>query len=331
MPDIGRKKASVLKRKKLSLNTIAYTKVERVGTAVLAVLLVLCIVVPPLWRRYVPRQVVDSAVERMAIEEYFASLGTRQEVHSERMVRLEDEEVETPTWQAFAFNPNTISADSLLLLGLTAKQAAALVRYRNAGGVFRRPSDMEKLRAIDASTRQRLVALVHIPETTTERKSAQTPRATSATQGAYTQAQPQEAIAQRVVEAIDLNAADTAMLRRLRGIGAVLSQRIVDYRQQLGGFHHVEQLLEVRGIKPELIDRLRSQLHIDTTAIQRIDLNTATLEQLQSHPYINSAEAKGIVYYRATMGRIAHPNVLTQQKLVAPERFARLKPYIFAK
>lgn len=317
-----------MKRKKLTLSTIAFTRVERVGTAVLAVLLVLCIVVPPLWRRYIPDQVVDSAVERMAIEEYFASLGSRQATTPEHTVRIESEEVETPAWQSFAFNPNTISADSLILLGLTAKQAAAVVRYRSAGGVFRRPSDLEKLRAIDAATRQRLVALVRIPETTTERKSAQTPRATSATQGAYTQAQPQEAIAPRVVEAIDLNAADTAMLRRLRGIGAVLSQRIVDYRQQLGGFHHVEQLLDVRGIKPELIDRLRSQLHIDTTVIQRIDLNTATLEQLQSHPYINSAEAKGIVYYRATMGKLTQPADLLRYKLLTPERYSRLKPYI---
>lgn len=301
---------------------------ERVGTAVLAVLLVLCIVVPPLWRRYIPDQVVDSAVERMAIEEYFASLGSRQATTPEHTVRIESEEVETPAWQSFAFNPNTISADSLILLGLTAKQAAAVVRYRSAGGVFRRPSDLEKLRAIDAATRQRLVALVRIPDEAAERKLVRSARAVSVPQAERSQAQAHERSAVRRVETIDLNAADTAMLRRLRGIGAVLSQRIVDYRQQLGGFHHVEQLLDVRGIKPELVDRLRSQLHIDTTAIQRIDLNTATLEQLQSHPYINSAEAKGIVYYRATMGKLTQPADLLRYKLLTPERYNRLRPYI---
>lgn len=49
---------------------------------------------------------------------------------------------------------------------------------------------------------------------------------------------------------LDLNAADTAALEELPGIGPVLAQRIVDHRAEIGGFSSVEELREVSGIGP---------------------------------------------------------------------------------
>lgn len=47
---------------------------------------------------------------------------------------------------------------------------------------------------------------------------------------------------------LDLNAATVGQLDALPGVGPVLAQRIVDYRQQHGGFRSVDQLREVDGI-----------------------------------------------------------------------------------
>lgn len=50
---------------------------------------------------------------------------------------------------------------------------------------------------------------------------------------------------------VELNSADTTELKRLRGIGSVLSVRIVKYRNKLGGFSSVEDLKNVYGLSDE--------------------------------------------------------------------------------
>jgi competence protein ComEA len=48
--------------------------------------------------------------------------------------------------------------------------------------------------------------------------------------------------------AVNLNTATPAQLEMLPGVGPALAQRIVDYRQQSGGFKKIEELMNVRGI-----------------------------------------------------------------------------------
>jgi competence protein ComEA len=61
---------------------------------------------------------------------------------------------------------------------------------------------------------------------------------------------------------IDLNTADVAALDTLPGVGPVLAQRIVDWRDAHGRFSDVEELREVSGIGPSLLERVRDQVHV---------------------------------------------------------------------
>ena len=59
---------------------------------------------------------------------------------------------------------------------------------------------------------------------------------------------------------ISLNKATAAQLEELPGIGPALSARIIAYRDQIGSFASVEQLLEVTGIGAKLFEQLKQKL-----------------------------------------------------------------------
>ncbi len=65
-----------------------------------------------------------------------------------------------------------------------------------------------------------------------------------------------------VVYPLDLNTADLDALMTLPGIGPVLGQRILDYRQATGGFTSVEELLEIDGIGQKRLEAIRDYLTI---------------------------------------------------------------------
>jgi len=56
---------------------------------------------------------------------------------------------------------------------------------------------------------------------------------------------------------IDLNRADRAELLQLPGVGDSLASRIEGYRREHGDFRHVDDLIEVHGIGPATLDKLR--------------------------------------------------------------------------
>lgn len=61
---------------------------------------------------------------------------------------------------------------------------------------------------------------------------------------------------------VDLNLATAAELEALPGIGPVLSQRIVEHRDAYGPFTSVDALLEVSGVGPAVLERLRPEVRV---------------------------------------------------------------------
>ena len=99
-------------------------------------------------------------------------------------------------------------------------------------------------------------------------------------------------------EMVELNSADTTRLKKLRGIGSGYAKMIVAYREKLGGFYKTEQLLEVYKFPDETYQKIKHQLKVDTTLIKKISVNTVTVKELKSHPYISYYQALSIVENR---------------------------------
>mgnify|MGYP001205282259 CR=1 FL=1 len=62
---------------------------------------------------------------------------------------------------------------------------------------------------------------------------------------------------------IDINQAGSRDLERLPSIGPAMAKRIIDYRQNSGGFRQVEDLMKVKGIGHKKFNRLREHVFVD--------------------------------------------------------------------
>ena len=67
---------------------------------------------------------------------------------------------------------------------------------------------------------------------------------------------------QKLTGKININTADSEKLQLLPGVGPAIAQRILDYRQQIGRFTSIEQLLEVSGIGPKTLERIREHVEL---------------------------------------------------------------------
>ena len=114
----------------------------------------------------------------------------------------------------------------------------------------------------------------------------------------------------------------------MRGIGSGYAKRIVKYREQLGGFCRSEQLLEIYGFSQELYEKVAPNIIIDPENVRKINLNTATLDQLKRHPYLDYYQAKAIVKYREVGNRFTVVSDLLKVNLIYDDTFEKLKPYL---
>ncbi len=126
----------------------------------------------------------------------------------------------------------------------------------------------------------------------------------------------------------ELNEADTATLQLLKGVGAVTADRIVRYRQQLGGFYDVRQLNEIKGLYPTVLETLTKTVSVNPDRITKININKASLEKLKAHPYLSFYQAKVIVELRKNRKAIRALSDLATFTEFTPADLERLKWYL---
>ena len=192
--------------------------------------------------------------------------------------------------QVFRFNPNTASVEEFCRLGFTKRQAEAIDAYRKKGGRFHRKSDFAKSYVVADSVYRRLEAYIDIP-------------------------------------LVDLNAADSAALDDLPGIGGWYASRIIEYRKLLGGYSYKEQLMDIYRFDQERFDKISDLIEIRSEGVLPFDLWRLPADSLSRHPYIRSMEtARAIVLYRENAPKEKWSvDALERAGVIVPEDAARLK------
>lgn len=130
---------------------------------------------------------------------------------------------------------------------------------------------------------------------------------------------------------IRINEADTTEWSLLRGVGPVLSQRIVSYRKALGGFVQVEQVAEVYGISPVLFEDIKPYLLLDSVEIETIDVNKASLRRLRNHPYMDFYTAKAVVDARKSAGPFVSIEQVAKLEVFERDVWEKLQIYLVVK
>ena len=125
----------------------------------------------------------------------------------------------------------------------------------------------------------------------------------------------------------DLNTATAENLQQVKGIGKVYSERIVKFRESLGGFASFDQLVEVYGITNELASKMRKNFNIQTSN-RHLQINTDSVKLLMRHPYISYDHAWIIINYRKQNGDIDGFDDLKEIKALNDSILEKLRPYI---
>lgn len=129
----------------------------------------------------------------------------------------------------------------------------------------------------------------------------------------------------RPVSPLDLNGLDSAGLVRLPGIGPSFARKIIRYRDQLGGYSDISQLMEIEGLPDSL---MKWFVIADSIPIRRIPVNTSTFAELRRHPYIDFYQAKAIVEFRQERGNIKGPEQLSFMEEFTDQDLVKLEPYL---
>lgn len=127
---------------------------------------------------------------------------------------------------------------------------------------------------------------------------------------------------------VELNTADTTVLKKVPGIGSVFANRIVKYRNLLGGYYTVEQLREVYGIDEEKYAQLSGWFAADTAHIKKIAINDQSFESLISHPYLNYNQTRAIIRMRERKGPLSGWEALRLLEEFTEADIARLTSYV---
>ena len=222
-------------------------------------------------------------------------------------------------YELFVFDPNAASESDFLRLGLPAWTIRSILNYRAKGGAFRNKEDFKKIYTLADDDYTRLEAYLVFGQITA---SVQSPRPTSFSGGG--QVKPGTTL--------DINLAAAEDWQRLPGIGEKRAQQIVNFRTSLGGFVAVEQIGEMYGLPDSVFQKIKPMLVLNPAGLRKINLNLASAEDIDKHPYISGKQAKLIVAYREQHGGYSAVDDLTKIAAFTDKKWLeKVRPYLEVK
>ncbi len=210
----------------------------------------------------------------------------------------------------FKFDPNIVKENDLEKLGFSEKQITTFLNFRKAGGCFYKKADILKVYGISEEQYiafEPYITIANESQSNIEKKDNK------------------NQLKQIIVE---INSTNVDSLELVNGIGPVYAERIIKYRDLLGGFVYKTQLYEVYGLDSALISNILPQINLDSSLIRKININNADYKDLIKHPYLNKFQTQSILKFREIQGAFQEVEEIIANNLLPEEVFQKIKPYL---
>jgi competence protein ComEA len=306
----------------------SFTKKERTGIIVLIVLILFFLLLPFLYPFFIKQKQYDHSQFEKQIDslqtisqdssnakKYYSNKDDddNYQDYNEPSHRKNDKPTQS---ELFYFDPNTLNEDGWKKLGVKDKTIQTIQKYLSKGGKFKNPEDIGKIWGLSPELVQHLMPYVKI-------ESINQP-----SQRQYPQSTYEKKEYKKDVTSIDVNTADSTAFISLPGIGNKLANRIIAFRNRLGGFYKTDQVGETFLLPDSTFQKIKPRLIITNTTVKQININTATIDELKAHPYIRYYVGNAIIQYRTQHGNFSSVNDIKKIMLVTDSIFNKAAPYL---
>lgn len=315
--------------KRILSNYLNFTKKERTGIIVLLSSIAILLLLPLLFPFFIKGKIVDNTSFKNQMNQLIVKQadsfthkysGKNYDENNNQNYRESEEKTNFSTsfkGELFTFDPNTLDENGWKRLGIKDKTIKTIQNFLSKKGHFYKPEDIGKIWGLHPDEVERMIPFIKIENT----YSTDYPSTKSYETKTYEKAKFTPAI-------IEINTADTTSLIALPGIGSKLSQRIITFRDKLGGFYKIEQIGETFGLPDSTFQKLKSRFSISKTPLRQININTATLDEMKAHPYLRYVIANAIIQYRNQHGNYTSVENLKNIMVITVDIFNKAAPYL---
>jgi DNA uptake protein ComE-like DNA-binding protein len=296
-----------------------FTKKERSGIILLVSIMLILIMASFFYPYFIKKEIIDHAEFEKEIAEL--RIDSTKNFHKKtgeyyNDYSLPDKKDEPSKAEVFFFDPNTASGNDWIRLGVKEKTAQTIQKYISKGGRFYKAEDIKKIWGLRPSDIARLlpyVSIKNLPKEYPRYEKKEYLENTSAT---------------KTIQKVDINSADTSAYIALPGIGSKLSQRIIAFRERLGGFYSIDQVAETYFLPDSTFQKIKPYLVINGHSIKQININLASVDEMKTHPYLRYNLANAIFQYRKQHGDFNSVDAIKKIMLVTDDIFNKVAPYL---
>jgi competence ComEA-like helix-hairpin-helix protein len=252
--------------------------------------------------------------EMVQWEAFVRTMESKSRAVKKKMIQTDPAMNPTDTFRLFPFNPNRMNDSLWQQLGVPSYLSQRIMKYVSKGGSFKVRKDLLKIYGMDTLLYERLQPWITLPDSLPEKRYS-----------------PDGGKSKENIPSVlvDLNKCTMSQLMEVKGIGQYRASQILNYRNQLGGYYSLEQLLEVYGIDHEVLEMIRPQITIQTPVFRSISLKNFYCKSIR-HPYLSRAWCE-----RLEKRLFLNPNFSTIENLLQeagiPDSIGqRLMPYLRA-
>ena len=219
----------------------------------------------------------------------------------------------------YLYNPNFITDYKGYKLGMSVDEIDRLLAFRKENKYVNSSQEFQNVTKVSDSLLNVMAPYFKFPDWVNNKKEYK-----------EFKKYPNQAFAKNEkIVLIDINQATKEDLIKIYGIGEAISVRILKQKEVLGGFVSMEQMKDVWGLSPEVIENLNSHFKVSVLPnFKKIDINNASLKELSQFYYFKYPLAKEIVTYRSMKGNISNIEDLTKIKGFPVDKAKTIELYL---